>query len=60
MLLTVIRTKVGFRDSNDLKGVALEDKISWGRTQLDVIKRFALVGNLYPEERSVLSKSGTK
>jgi hypothetical protein len=40
-----------------LNGAAREDKIQWGRGQLDVVRRFALVSSMYPDEQSVLSKT---
>ena len=51
--LIVRRTKYAFREQ-----IKVEDSLSkyeWGLSQLDLIKRHAIISSLYPEEKSVLS-----
>jgi hypothetical protein len=53
----VRRTKYGFRESKSLDEKQKIEKLKWGYSQLDIVKRYAIIGSLFPEEQSVLVPS---
>ncbi|CAM9989287.1 unnamed protein product, partial [Heterosigma akashiwo] len=54
------RTRDGFRSNQSLQGEELSKVYSNGLNQFEIVRRQALIGQLYPSETSVMESIGRK
>ena len=48
----------GFKESKSLSAADAEAKYSWGLNQAEMVRRQAIVSQLYPEDSSVAAQRG--
>ncbi|KAL7443978.1 hypothetical protein ACHAXH_009888 [Discostella pseudostelligera] len=53
-LYALRRVRIGFENNRNLTGSEAEDAFVEGKEQLEILKRQAVVGHLYPTARSVM------